>query len=132
MFLIEGQFITDVEILFDRIAYRVQTSISHSRDRTALPAMIDGGIRSDPVHLFEMTFIYVEYRLCVDVIIGEDLIYPVRGELLMRLIRHILYQISYLFPHLLRKVDAVALLQDIIDTALAGLAVDADHVRIIS
>ena len=50
----------------------------------------------------------------------------------MRLIRHVFHQISHFLAHLLRKVDPMTLLQDIVDAALTGLAVDTDHIRIVS
>ena len=40
-------------------------------------------------------------------------------------------QISDLLPHFIGKRDAEILLQDIVNTSLAGLAVDPDYVRII-
>ncbi len=49
----------------------------------------------------------------------------------MRLIGYIFHQITDFFPHLLWQIDSMALLQDVIDAAFPGLAVDADNIRII-
>ena len=65
------------------------------------------------------------------IVIFENPIYPIRCQLLVCFVGYIFDKITHFFPHLLRKVDSKALLQDIVDTALAGLTVDTDHIRIV-
>ena len=49
----------------------------------------------------------------------------------MSLIRDLLHRVTHFLSHLLRQHDRVILLEHIRDAALAGLAVDADDVRIV-
>ena len=67
-------------------------------------------LSGNTVHLLEMALINRKYRLGIYIIIRKYLINPLRAELLVGLIRHVLHQIPHLFPHLHRKIDAKALL----------------------
>ena len=74
MFFVEAQFIADVEILFDCIADRIQTSITRCGDDLALFLMIDRNLSCNSIDLFEMTLVNMEYRFCINVVIRENLI----------------------------------------------------------
>ena len=57
MFLVKAQFIADVEILFDCIADRIQTSITRCGDDLALFLMIDRNLSCNSIDQFEMTLV---------------------------------------------------------------------------
>ena len=58
-------------------------------------------------------------------IIKSSIEAPIRIQFLMRLIGYIFHQITDFFPHLLRQIDSMTLLQDVIDAAFTGLTVNA-------
>ena len=49
----------------------------------------------------------------------------------MRFVGYVFHKVSHFLSHLLRQIDAVALLQDIVDASFSGLAVDPDHIGIV-
>ena len=87
---------------------------------------------NNAVLLFEVAFVYREYRLRIDIVVFEYAVDQIRCKLFVSLVGYIFDKISYLFAHLLRQTDTEALFQDIVYTAFSGLAVDSDYVRIIS
>ncbi|CDB00877.1 unknown [Lachnospiraceae bacterium CAG:215] len=131
MFFIYSKFIIDIKIMFQRIADRIQTSVSNTGDRALLSGMCDRRLRHDPIVLCEMTFLDRKHRLRIDIMIFKNMVYPFRTQLLVCFIRHVFHEITDLFFHLLRQTDSEILFQDIVDAALSGLTVDTDHIRII-
>ena len=119
MFFVEGQFIANVKVMLDRVAHCVQTSVSNSRDLAVIAVVVNRRIRDNAVLLLEVAFVYGKYRFCIDVIVFENMVYPVRCKFFVRLVGHIFYKISHFLFHLFRKADAETLLQNIVDTALS-------------
>ena len=70
-------------------------------------------------------------RIDVNVLILEDLVDLIRHEFLVLVVGNAFDTVTEVLAHLLRHVDAVFLLHDEADAALAGLAVDADDVAVV-
>ena len=132
MFLIKRQLIADIEILFNGIAHCIQTSVPLDAVTTLfILSMMDGGVSDNTVCLVEMTFINRKYCFSIHIIIGKRSDKSIPESALYELCQIPFYQISYFLPHFFRKVNAIALFQDIVYAALSGLAVDTDHIRVI-
>ena len=123
--------------LLKRIADSVKTSIAdclefvffisythfnfnnHTIVRLEIRCLPEGGIR----------YIYrIEH---IDIFLCKRLIYFNRRKLLVLSVGNILYHISDFFSHLLRYCISEVLFQNICYTALAGLAVDSDNIRLV-
>ena len=81
--------------------------------------MMDHRISHHSVFLFEMTFINCKNRLCRNIVIFKNMIYPVRRKFFMRFVGNVFDKITDFFFHLLRQADSKALFQDIVHAALA-------------
>ena len=75
-----------------------------------------------------MSLAYLYRGYYIHVILLEYLVYLVGEELLVLAVGYALDEISHALAHLLGKIVAEACLENIADTALARLAVDADNV----
>ena len=71
------QTLADIEILLDRITYCIQTSVSIRSDHFALSCMIDRHFCGNSVYLFKMALINMEDGFGINIVIREDLVYPV-------------------------------------------------------
>ena len=118
--------------MLDGIADRVQASVSYSGNDLLLPAVQNRCGSHDTVLLLEMAFLQGKHILRIDIMVLEYMIDPLRRQLLVRFVGDILHQIPHFLPHLLGQADTETLLQYVVYAALSGLAVDPDHVRIIS
>ena len=81
--------------------------------------------------LCKMNFLDLDRIADIHIILHKDLFDLVRTQFLLLVIRHALHHIAYILAHLRRKIEAELLLHDEADPALAGLAVDTDHISIV-
>ena len=73
----------------------------------------------------------LEAIVTIDIFFGKNIQNHRRCQFLMGHIGNVFHQIADFLSHRVRDPVAVIGFQDICDAALAGLAVDADHVRLI-
>ena len=72
MLLVYGKLVTDAEIHLDRIAYRVQTTVSCRLNRVALLVVLDYQARCDAVLLLKMALRNLENVAQVDIMFFKN------------------------------------------------------------
>ena len=131
MFLICHKIIFQTEMTLHRIADCIQTAISGGNNNALLLIVRSGYLCDNSIMLFEMYLVDpVRYRNILEFFL-EQLENFVRRKLLLAQVGGILRNIAHRLTHLLRKLQAIVLLKDITHTALAGLAVDPDDIRVV-
>lgn len=110
MLLIHGKLVADAEKFLDRVAYGIEAAIAVGiYDRFFVP-IGDSCLCHDPVTLPEVAFADGKMRHIVDIIVTEDLIYPLRGQLFVLLVGYLLDGIVDLLAHFIRNGDGEVLL----------------------
>ncbi len=131
MLFIEGQLVGDAKVGLDGIAHSIQAAIALGPDNSGLSALFDGHFRLDPLLLAEMTFGNAEHAPGGDIIFLKNSIDLRRMEFLVPSVRDALHQIAHLLFHGRRQSESKLLFQHKSHPALAGDAVNADHIGFI-
>ena len=129
--LVSGEFIADSVILLDRIADRVQTSVTVRVYNSPVVPCGDRRLCHNAVHLAEMAFRDRKVRRVVHISVCEDLVNSLWRKFAVCLVRNLLHGVTDFLSHLLRQHYCIVLPQHISYAALSGLAVDADDIRIV-
>ena len=111
MFFVCNKGELDIEMLHDRIADRIKTSISLSMIYLLLAIYENRKLCLNTVDLLEMALYKLDCIFTVYIFILEDIQYFLRRKLLMLMVRYTLNCISKILTHLWRQVESILLLQ---------------------
>ena len=131
MLLIDLEVEVESVILLQCICDGVQTAVSGSHDFLRFPLVLRGDRGDDSVVLLEVHLRNAVRTVDVFEAVDEQLEDLVRCKLSVFVVGFGLDRVADSLAHKLRQPEPEVMFQDKCDSALSGLAVDADHVSVI-